>query len=225
MGNGGYPTPLAQPQVNLSALNHPPTQPTAPTYTPINMGQAASFYGTYSPGMTLNQMNQSVPQVQTAQQVVQSGLGADSALPQEYQLGYGTQILSPGQQKQYEDYFTKEYINPTIAQTNASLYNQGRANSTFGAAQLGQLQAEGANQAYAAGLQRQQQLYQDWLSGRDSFFNNEGKLAQGQNAADVARGMQLVDFANQNNNALNSYNLNKGNNLGQLYGSSVNNQN
>jgi hypothetical protein len=100
---------------------------------------------------------------------------------------------------------------PAEAQLQSDLYSQGRADSTFGGAQMGNLQAGNLLHGWQAGLNQYNDQFNQMLGARASFFGNEGQMAQNANQLNVQRGLSLANnaaslFANQSNNR-NNFNL------------------
>lgn len=65
----------------------------------------------------------------------------------------------------------------------------------------------GALNKYNAGLGYAQQLFNNQLQGRQSYYNGGPSLAIGQNAANVQRGLGVAGLQSSNAGMLNNYNL------------------
>ena len=185
--------------------------PALPTYTnPGPVVQPKPYVGPgsfTSPGGPAGMPNpNSVPGVQSASQVVGSGMAADQQLPDFLRIT--TNPVSQQAMQQYQDAYYKQYLNPAIQQSLANQYGAaGGGNSTFANAIAGQAMANGATDWALAGQQYATNALNNQLAQRASFFGNEGQLAQGQNAADVARGEFTANLGTQQAGMLNDFNL------------------
>lgn len=130
-----------------------------------------------------------------------------NTLPTQLQLSSANPVFGQDAANKYQQTIFDTQINPQVQQLQAQLFKQGRADSTFGGAQLGQLQAQGALQAYLAGQQRRDSDIQNVLNARQSFFGNEGQMAQNSNQNAMQRGQFLSNFAQQNAQNANQFNM------------------
>lgn len=129
-------------------------------------------------------------------------------LPAELRLvGNPDLNLSADQLRRYEDAYTAQYVNPAIAKQRAGLATSGRSTSSFGGAQLGQMQSMGALAAMQAGLDISTQRAQLALQKRGSFFQNEGALAQGAEQNKLNRGYQAANLTLQESQNRNQFGL------------------
>lgn len=119
--------------------------------------------------------------------------------------------MSPAGLQQYQDNYYQQNINPAIQQARADAYQNGQQWGSFGGAAVGQLAAQGQLDKYNAGLNYSQQLFNNQVQGRQSYFAGGPNVAATQNAADVARGTNVAQLQAGNANALNSYNLSNNN--------------
>ena len=115
--------------------------------------------------------------------------------------------MNPQGMQQYENNFYQTQVQPQLAQAQADLYANGQNSGSYSGAYMGQLAAMGALNKYNAGLGYAQQLYNNQLQGRSSYFNGGPSVAIGQNAANVQRGMGIAGLQSQNAGMLNNYNL------------------
>lgn len=153
-------------------------------------------------------------------------------LPSQLRLDGSNPLLSGHGAQDAANYYMQTQARPAEAQLSADLYNGGRADSTFGGAQLGSMMAGDQLHSYQAGLDAFNNQFNQALAARQSFFGNEGALASGANQLNVQRGLQLATnasglFQNQQNSQnqfnlhaydsmLNAQNQREGNNLAQL---------
>lgn len=165
----------------------------APSYDSSGMSQAASLLS---------------KEPQTAEQMTQSGLAAEKLLPEDLRVS-GTQF-SPEERARWENFYRTQYLNPKVAQQKTDLYQSGRANSTFGAATLGQALAQGEYEAMKAGEDMYNSRFNQQMQRRQSFFGNEGRLAETsnqlgmQNRTNLAN-MYMQDSQNKNQMAFNTW--------------------
>lgn len=88
---------------------------------------------------------------------------------------------------------------------------RGRMDSTFGGAQHGALMGANNFNEMQAGQQMQNDAFTKWQGARQSFFGNEGQMAQNQNQLGVNRGLGAAGMASSlysnQSNGQNNYNL------------------
>lgn len=106
----------------------------------------------------------------------------------------------------YEDNFYQQYINPQVAQAQADASSGGQSYSSYGGAHIGQIQAQGQLAKFQAGLQAAQQVYDNTLAGRQSYFQGGPRITQEQNALDVTRGLGVAGIQSQNFGSQNNFN-------------------
>lgn len=173
-----------------------PTPPNPMLYFPTQSAQPdASYYQSLIP----------VPKTPTA--LVGDMMGAEGALPEEFQLTSNNQILSPEARSRYEQVYSNEYLAPRLAKLQ--IEQRARGDSTFGGAAYGQGIAEGANQALFAGEDLYNQRLNQLLQKRSSLFGNTGQMAQTQDAANVARGEMLAKLAQNQQQQDNAFALSR----------------
>jgi hypothetical protein len=153
-----------------------------------------------------------VPQSQSATQMTQAALAADSQLPDYMRVTHANNLLAPGAMEQFNNAWQEQYAKPSEAKLSTDLYQGGRQNSTFGGAQLGTLQAGNNFNKMQAGQAMYQNAFSNFLNLRNNFFGNEGQMAQNANQANINRGLGVANQsmnAYQNNaQAQNQYNMN-----------------
>lgn len=147
---------------------------------------------------------------------VNQGLAANSALPADLQIT--SNVLPDEQRRRYEQGYLQQYVNPMLADIQSTLYGQGRANSSFGGAQLGAAQAQGAYQGMMAGETLYENRLNQLLARRASFYGNEVNQAQTSNLQNVQRGTNLAQMAQRSNESQNQFNLNAFNSNMQAQG-------
>lgn len=166
--------------------------PAAPGYTSPWAGSSASI----------------IPEASSASQIAGQAMAAEQMLPPELRATGNPDLnLSAEQLARYEDAYKKQYIDPMIAKQQAAYATNGRGTSSFGGAQLGQMQAQGALSALQAGLDISNQRAQLALQKRGSFFGNEGQMAQAAETNKLNRGYQVAGLDLQNAQNQNQFNL------------------
>ncbi|MBY0545819.1 MAG: hypothetical protein K2W95_00870 [Candidatus Obscuribacterales bacterium] len=115
--------------------------------------------------------------------------------------------MDPAGRTQYEDDFYAQYIAPAVAQAQANAYTDGQSRGSYGGAMVGQLQAQGQLSKRQSGLDYANNLFQNQLAGRQSYFAGGPGIAQQQNQLDVNRGLGVAQMQQNNANAQNQYNL------------------
>lgn len=196
---GGTPSgiPQAPSYINPAPYNNP-------QYTPAGAYQSPGAYT--NPGAAISGPTSDNYQSQTAGQVMNAANAASAQLPGNLQLS-ASNMATPDAVNSYANSYYNDYVKPGLAQTQAGLYGNGRADSTFGGAVLGSALAQGAQDKMMAGQQYYTNQLNNLLNERASFFNGEGNMAQ--TAAN--QGQQNAQFsANlgmQNAGMLNNYNL------------------
>ena len=141
----------------------------------------------------------------TSAQITSQGVLAEQQLPQELRVTNDNEFLSPEARARYEQMYYNQYINPTIAQTRSDLYGQGRADSSFGGAVLGQQIAQGDYEKLMAG----EQLYQNRLNQviqRRGAMEPSMQRAQAANLTDIQTAYQNANLAAQNAQNQNAFN-------------------
>lgn len=106
----------------------------------------------------------------------------------------------------YANAFYQQQINPQIQQARADLARNGGSYGSYAGARVGQIEAEGQLAKFQAGLQAAQQVYNNTLAGRESYFNGGPKIIQTQNALDVQRGLGVAGIQSQNFDSQNDFN-------------------
>jgi hypothetical protein len=133
-------------------------------------------------------------------------------LPENLRLAASANLISPDTLQQFRQNWRQQYANPAEGQLQSQLYSSGRADSTFGGAQLGQLQGMNNLNELQAALGFQSNALENWLKTRQSFFGNEGQMAQNANQMNVNRGLGVAQMSGNawqsQANAQNEYNLN-----------------
>lgn len=133
--------------------------------------------------------------------------------------------------QQYQKMYYDQNVAPQIAAAQAQL-SAGGQNGSYAGAYLAQSQAAGNQAAYQAGLSYGQQLYNNILQGRQSYYAGGPNVAQTQNRLDVDRGLGIAslqnNYATNNAQLQNQYNLSANqnyNNYNQNAGQNLNNFN
>lgn len=129
----------------------------------------------------------------------------------------GTQF-APEERTKWENFYRDQYLNPSLASKNQELYQGGRMNSTFGAAALGQAMAQGEYEAMKAGEDMYNSRFNQQMQRRQSFFGNEGGLAQNYNQLNMQNrtnqaNLLAQDSQNKNQMAFNSWQAMNDNNM------------
>lgn len=163
--------------------------------------------------MTINRNLQGmVPESQTASQMTAAALQADALLPENMRLSAANNTLSPDARAKFENDYMAKYANPAEGKLSSQLYSHGRMDSTFGGAQMGQMQSMNQLNKFNAGETARQNSFNDFLNLRSNFFGNEGQMAQNANSTNVQRGLGLANSAMnayaQQSNQQNQFNLN-----------------
>lgn len=146
-------------------------------------------------------------------------------MPTDLQISNANSVLSPEARKQYEDLYYNQYVKPGLAQTQANLYGNGQANSTFGGAVLGSALAQGAATKMFAGEDLYNSRLQNLLNQRQSFFAGEGQMAQNANNNQMQNSQFNANLGMSNANMLNNYNLSNSQNQNQYNLGASQNQN
>lgn len=107
----------------------------------------------------------------------------------------------------YEENFYQQYINPQLQLARAQTSDNGQSYSSYGGARIGQLEAQGQLNKFQAGLEASQQVYNNLLAGRQSYFQGGPRIVQEQNALDVTRGLGVAGIQSQNYDSQNDFNL------------------
>lgn len=115
--------------------------------------------------------------------------------------------MDPAGRSQYESNYDKLYNKPAMAQLQSDLYNNGQAYGSYAGAAVGQQAAMGDLTKYQAGLDYAQQLFNNQISGRTSYYAGGPQVAQTQNALDVQRGLGIAGINSGNTQSQNSYNV------------------
>lgn len=207
--------------------NAPVPQPAG--YTAPAPYQSPGAYvspGTYvNPGQAISGPTSSAYNPQTASQTMAAANQAGAALPTDLQISNANSVLSPEARKQYEDLYYNQYVKPGLAQTQANLYGNGQANSTFGGAVLGSALAQGAATKMFAGEDLYNSRLQNLLNERQSFFSGEGQMAQNANNNQMQNSQFNASLGMQNAGMLNNYNLQNSQNQNSFNLGSSQNQN
>jgi hypothetical protein len=175
----------------------PQYQPPAPYQQP-QYQQPAPYVAPPNPQAT-------VPKVLTPQQVMTNGAQVEGMLPGWLQLG--TNPLDPSNLAQYGNNFYQQNIAPGLAEQQAADANNGQQYSSYAGGRLGQMEAQGQLEKYNAGLSYGQQLLNNQIAGRSSYFSGGPTVSTNQNNADVARGLDIANLMTQQANSQNQYNL------------------
>lgn len=115
--------------------------------------------------------------------------------------------MNPAGLAQYEQNYNQSINQPAIANLANSVYNNGQAYGSFGGGAVGQAVAQGGLNEYQAGLDYSQQMYNNVLQGRQSFFAGGPAIAETQNALGVQAGLGIAGLEDQNTQNQNQYNL------------------
>jgi hypothetical protein len=134
------------------------------------------------------------------------GAEAEALLPQWLQFT-NQNPLDPAGRSEYENYFYQTQIAPMLAQQQADSYAGGQSTGSYAGALMGQLMAQGALSKFQAGLDYSNQLYQNQLQGRASYYAGGPTVAAQQNAADVDRGTNIAQMLMQRAAMENDFNL------------------
>jgi len=195
--------------------------PSAPQYIP--MTAAPSYVAPPDPQGV-------VPQALSGKQVIQKGnylegftttdkkgrvVGQDQ-VPENLRLDkdpLSHEVVDP-----YANYYFQNNINPLIEQAKATVAKNGGSYGSYGGARIGQIEAQGQMDKYQAGLQAAQQVFNNTIAGRESYFNGAPKIVQTQNALDVQRGLGVAGIQSQNYDSQNDFNQG-------IFGISSNNNN
>lgn len=153
----------------------------------------------------------------TAAEVVYQGLAANDALPDDLQITANNPIFGSIAQQEYADRFFDTAIVPALDAQRIDNYLSGNADSTFGATALTNLAVQGRNQAFFAGEDFRNRRVTELLNRRQSFFGNEGRIAQEQNALGIQRDLGVENLRGQRMGILNQFNLSKAGILGNLH--------
>lgn len=148
-----------------------------------------------------------VPKVLGPGQIMRQGSKAEALLPQWLQLN--NDPLNPAGRAEYETNFFSQYINPQIEQAKADLAANGQNYGSYAGGLIGQLGAQGALSKFQAGLDYGQQLFNNQIQGRTSYFAGGPSIAANQNAANVQRGLGIAQLDYDANRAMNAYNLDR----------------
>lgn len=106
----------------------------------------------------------------------------------------------------YATYYYQNQINPLIEQAKAAVAKNGGSYGSYGGARIGQIEAQGQMDKYQAGLAAAQQVFNNKIQGRESYFNGAPKIVQTQNALDVQRGLGVAGIQSQNYDSQNDFN-------------------
>lgn len=184
--------------------------PPAPQYIP--MGPAPSYVAPPDP-------NSVVPAALSGKQVIQQGnylegftttnkrgkvVGQDQ-VPEVLRLDkdpLSHEVVDP-----YANYYFQNNINPQIEAAKAAVSQNGGSYGSYGGARIGQIEAQGQMDKYQAGLAAAQQVFNNKIAGRESYFNGAPKIVQTQNALDVTRGLGVAGIQSQNYDSQNDFNM------------------
>lgn len=155
-----------------------------------------------------------VPPVMSTGQIVGAGVTTENQLASKKNPGLNWLSLNnlnggmnPEGLAKYEANYDQTENQPAIKALSNSVYNNGQAYGSYGGAAVGAATAQGALNKYQAGLDYAQQLYNNVLQGRSSFFAGGPAIAMNQNALDVQRGLGVAGLQSQNTGMQNNYNL------------------
>lgn len=183
--------------------------PAPPQYIPL--GPAPSYVAPPDPQGV-------VPAALTGKQVIQQGnylegftetnkkgkIVGQSQVPVNLRLDkdpLSHEVIDP-----YATAFYQQQINPQIQQARADLSQNGGSYGSYGGARVGQIEAEGQLAKFQAGLSAAQQVYNNTLAGRESYFNGAPKIIQQQNELNVNRGLGISQIQSANYNNQNDFN-------------------
>jgi len=107
----------------------------------------------------------------------------------------------------YADYFYQTQINPQIKAAEAAVAKNGGSYGSYGGARIGQIQAQGELEKYQAGLAAAQQVFNNKIAGRQSYWQGAPRVVQEQNALDVQRGIGVAGLQSQNYDSQNDFNM------------------
>ncbi len=140
-------------------------------------------------------------------------------LPADMRTTSGNPLFSSNAPDVYAQKYYQQAIQPLVDQERISQAQRGMGagESTFGTTAITNLQSQGANQAFFAGRDYLNQEVNNLLNRRASFFGNEARIPQEQNANDVQRSLGLGSLENQGLGMLNQFNLGSAGALGNLY--------
>jgi hypothetical protein len=134
------------------------------------------------------------------------GANVESMLPSWLQLNQNP--MNPNGLQKYENNYYQQNVAPGLAAQQAASYNNGQNQGSYAGALQGELQAQGQLSSYNAGLGYAQQLYNDALQGRQSYFAGGPTVAVDQNNAAIQSALNQQSLANQEANIANQYNIN-----------------
>lgn len=115
--------------------------------------------------------------------------------------------MDPAGRREYESKFYQQSINPQIEQMKADMYSNGQSMGSYGGAMVGQTAAQGQLAKYQAGLDYAQQLFNDQLAGRSSYFQGGPTVAAQQNAATAQRDLAVHQLMTSQAKNYNDYQL------------------
>lgn len=115
--------------------------------------------------------------------------------------------MDPAGRREYESKFYQQSINPQIEQMKADMYSNGQSMGSYGGAMIGQTAAQGQLAKYQAGLDYAQQLFNDQIAGRQSYFSGGPSVASTQNAAAAQRDLAVHQLMTQQAKNYNDYQL------------------
>lgn len=206
-----------------------PSLPSAPTYqAPAAYTNPGPYQGPgqyINPGAPTQGPTSSGYNPATAGQTLSSAVAADSLLPTDLQISNANSVLSPDARQRYEDLYYNQYLKPGLAQTQAGLYANGQADSTFGGAVLGQALAQGAATKMFAGEDLYNSRLQNLLNMRNNFFQNEGQLAQNAESNKIQNSQFNANLGMTNAQMLNNWYMQNAQNQNQFNLSNSANQN
>ena len=183
--------------------------PPAPQYIPMGPPPA---YATPPDPQTV------VPPAFTGKQVIQQGnylegftttnkrgkvVGQDQ-VPENLRLDkdpLSHEVVDP-----YANYYYQTNINPQIASAKAAVSANGGSYGSYGGARIGQIEAQGQMDKYQAGLAAAQQVFNNTIAGRQSYFQGAPRIVQEQNELDVNRGLGIAGIQSQNYDSQNDFN-------------------
>lgn len=166
---------------------------------------ATPIYVPPAPYIQPEDPQKTVPQVLTPTQVMSQGADVEAMLPQWLQLQKDP--MNPEGRSAYESNYDQLYNKPTMAALESDLYNNGQAYGSYAGSLVGQQKAMGDLTKYQAGLDYAQQLFNNQITGRQSYYSGGPAVAQAQNAADVARGLGIAGLNSSNTANHNQYNM------------------
>ena len=127
-------------------------------------------------------------------------------------------IASQADQQAYANAAYDTQLAPQLASEQTALQQQGRDNSSFGGAELGQMLAQANTQKTLYGQQYYTNALNNLMNARQSFTQGSYNPAETQSNANVQRGLGVAQIEQNANQNQNQYNLGATQAANQVYG-------